>query len=512
MKLINSLKHYSKEQIFDKYTRIVDRFKDYDKITKNKMIEDIIKEYQSDFQNIIDICTKRELKLLIKIRDKKEFDIKKYTWELNELWNKCILIDGIFEFPEELEEVIKKSLKRINWEQVKENDRINEMSIGFVRSQGEVVAYALNNLMSQLLEIPPEKIIDFYNTNKLFRYYIYMDYEYFESMSEEIPIFIHNDYYEIIDVLKDQRKEHGASTIPNFNPKDFPIIFYNKLNINNEKVKKLVDIINKKATLTDFLISIIAENALLYDRREYLEKMFLDICNIEEKDEEKYLNILNEAMDEIPSGALNGCTPSAYRQLQQDEQEYEEEHERKYIPQINASLHPKDTDLFYKLYMGLLEYVNNTYNVSTNLKKIYKAKYINPNDLYPVIEKLWTDSDTIIDNYIKLNPHKFNKYELSLIEEFKKGKRDLYIIAEYEEEYTIFMDEEKAYMVKGLTGNIDEIVPNDSLPMSAMTTLLPFKQYIIYDGLLGSNNIKIGINMKRNIKNELKIKMKYYHL
>ena len=53
------------------------------------------------------------------------------------------------------------------------------------------------------------------------------------------------------------------------------------------------------------------------------------------------------------------------------------------------------------------------------------------------------------------NPYKFNKEELNVTSEFKKGFRDLVIIAKYEKEYTAVMNRNKTYMIKGLNDNID---------------------------------------------------------
>lgn len=63
MTLKDSIKGYKKEAIYDRYTRIIKKFKEYDKISANKMIEEIVKLY-NDYNNIINICTTRELKYL----------------------------------------------------------------------------------------------------------------------------------------------------------------------------------------------------------------------------------------------------------------------------------------------------------------------------------------------------------------------------------------------------------------------------------------------------------------
>ena len=60
MKLKDEYLKLSKETLYETYLRIVYKVKDYDNITRNKMIEEIIKEYgQKEY--LYHICTEREL-------------------------------------------------------------------------------------------------------------------------------------------------------------------------------------------------------------------------------------------------------------------------------------------------------------------------------------------------------------------------------------------------------------------------------------------------------------------
>ena len=70
VEMLEEIKYYKKEYVFDSYSRIVEDFKDYEKITKVNMLKAIFNVY-SDYQNIIDICTTRELKYLKYVTRKK---------------------------------------------------------------------------------------------------------------------------------------------------------------------------------------------------------------------------------------------------------------------------------------------------------------------------------------------------------------------------------------------------------------------------------------------------------
>ena len=64
------------------------------------------------------------------------------------------------------------------------------------------------------------------------------------------------------------------------------------------------------------------------------------------------------------------------------------------------TLSPEDGQLYYKLWLPLLEYVNEKYHVTSELKDIPTAKRMDPAEVRKVADKLWSDV-TIIDDYLK---------------------------------------------------------------------------------------------------------------
>ena len=64
MKMLERIKNYKKEYVYKVYIQTVEEIKEYDKITKTKMLEEIYKVYKN---NIKDICTKKELEYLKKV-------------------------------------------------------------------------------------------------------------------------------------------------------------------------------------------------------------------------------------------------------------------------------------------------------------------------------------------------------------------------------------------------------------------------------------------------------------
>ena len=235
------------------------------------------------------------------------------------------------------------------------------------------------------------------------------------------------------------------------------------------------------------------------------------MSNLFDYDVSNILKLLDNVMDEMPSGVLYGLSRNQLLKLKKEELELEKDKLKKYKVQEDACLSKEDAKLFYKFYFALLEFTNKKYNINKYLK-IYNHTGINPVDLTDIVDKFWENKIELIDEFCMLNPYKFNEEELDLIKKFKEGKRSMYFIMKYEEEYTTFMYQDRVYMVKGINVNIDNIIPYDKLPYPVITTILPFKKYLIYDRLFQATNIKLSNDVVSVLNSLYSNLMKYYHM
>ena len=67
-------------------------------------------------------------------------------------------------------------------------------------------------------------------------------------------------------------------------------------------------------------------------------------------------------------------------------------------------------------------------------------------------------------------------------------------------------------MIKGLNGNIDELIPYQSLPYPTKTAIIPFKNYLVYDGILMGFNIKNSVDFVDMVAKDANGKEKKYYL
>lgn len=555
MKMLEEVKHLRKEFVYEQYTRIVPDFKDYEKITKTKMIEAIYKIY-SDYNNIVNICTTRELKYLRKVLNGKtnkkinfpeEFNLqsatedelieilkqrekikqqeKKTAWERKNLYDK-FLIRFDYEndkeiIPEEIIDPVKQALKQVEWKEKEKIDELNEILVSYAKIQGSTLIVPLIQFVSAITDLDEETVNHHIFTNKLINYYLFIMKNDSDDYTKNIPMVVYQDYLEYYDELNEQRKKYGMAAPRKIDINSFKTIFYNDLDINNSKIKKFVQVLEKETQgyLFDNIIQSIRICALLNENREpiksYIKSCFerfpfyyskVDVSTIE-----KLITLMDEAIDEMPSGALNGLTPNEAKELKLEEANFKKKKIEKYQKQQNACLGEKESKLFYKLYFALLEFTNQKYKINPNYK-IYKQHGINPQEITDIIDMFWKNKNPIILEFCIVNPYKFTKEEIKLLDGFKKGIHDSFVLVQYERDYTLLMKNGKIYMVKGLNDNIDNIITYDKLPCFVETSLIEFNGNIVYDGIISSFPVKFGMNFIKTVEKEYNESMKYYHL
>ena len=509
MKMHDEINKMRKEYVHEQYSRIVEYFKDYEKISRVKMLDEIYKVYD-DPDNIIDICTTRELKFLKMILDNKsEEDFKdKYDWEKTTLRDK-FLIDLKKNIPEEIIKKVKQALKRVNWEEKQKTDELNELLVSYCKIHGSVLLSEVCQFGSNITEINPEIIWDHMLNNRLFNYYVFIIAKNIDGIDEDIPVAIFQDYYAIEEEIEEQRRKQRIVGDKKIDLKMAKTLFYNEFDINNPKIIKFLEELEKLPFYWFLAIDAIKQYAMLNLDRKNLKEFIKKIPLMEFADLTNFFKVLDEAMDEMPSGALNGYTPNEVKEIKKKMIKSKKNKSKKNVRQKNACLSKKDAELFYKIYFGLLEFTNKKYKINEHLK-IYNNNGIDPSEIVGIIDKYWENKEAVTLEFCLANPYKFSKEELSITAEFKKGIRDMFIVSKFELEYTAFMSDDKIYMVKGVKGNLDNVIPR--LPYVVVTSIIPFKENLVYDGILSGLDIKMFDGLSKLIEKEYNVMLKYYHL
>ena len=341
MKLKDEYLKLPKEMLYETYLKIVYKTKDYDNITRNKMLEEIIKEYNQE-NYLYHICTRKELDFLKYISKNKLSvdDIKKYEWEIKILNEKCIFSRVTLEVFEEQKQNVQDALKTYEQNNKKGIEDIIIFMISKVKTNAIMLTKALTSMIESMYNID-EKGINSIMGSPLFHFYCEFNYEFFAFSKQEEEFVSYRDYYNILDELKESRKIYGiAGSIP-FDIRDDFDTFYYGFPIRKEKIKKMYNEINKRVD-KEFLFQIIDEARVLNNR------MGLDTFM-----DNRLLEVVNEALDECPCAAMNGFTPNEYNNQLYEELDLDKEFSC--IPQNNAHLCKNAADNYYKLYFTLLD-------------------------------------------------------------------------------------------------------------------------------------------------------------
>ncbi|HHU11648.1 MAG TPA: hypothetical protein GXZ64_00255, partial [Clostridiaceae bacterium] len=164
-----------------------------------------------------------------------------------------------------------------------------------------------------------------------------------------------------------------------------------------------------------------------------------------------------------------------------------------------AQLTETECRQFYKVWLGLLGYVNDRGNVLD-----VKIGPDNPNGattamMLKVRNALW-DTPSLIDDYLKdaaLMPE-----EADIVRGWKRRQEiKMGIVLEYKPEYAVILvagekdEDSRLYGIKGLSDALSAML-RQSLPVSIEMNILPFKDKIVYDGFIQALPVEYGPNMK----------------
>lgn len=174
-------------------------------------------------------------------------------------------------------------------------------------------------------------------------------------------------------------------------------------------------------------------------------------------------------------------------------------------------LSEKDKDHFFKLYHSLLIYANEKYHIINGIKEADDLFHCEIDKIYELRMKLY-DHPKIMDSFVKENPRGFDKSELEIIDDFKHFMRGSFIIVKYLNKYSVLLsqdEKDKALGVMGLNSTFKDML-GPQLPVMIDAVLLPFKDSIVFDGLINPYQIQFGGNIRKSINSSYqKAKAKY---
>ena len=161
-----------------------------------------------------------------------------------------------------------------------------------------------------------------------------------------------------------------------------------------------------------------------------------------------------------------------------------------------------EANLFFDLMWKLQWYTNNKYKIISPIKYLKIYEKLSLEEKSKVRDYLFENITEIVDCFAQDNPFDLDQNEIMIIRGWKQFIRGNFFIERVLKKYAIFInqDTEDVYGVLGLYDSIDEIIPKNILPLYVKAILLPFKDKIVYDGLLQSYSLSFGRGITSDLK------------
>jgi len=163
----------------------------------------------------------------------------------------------------------------------------------------------------------------------------------------------------------------------------------------------------------------------------------------------------------------------------------------------------EDVILFYKLWLGLICFVNRKHNIDPELGEVTSPAGLDVKTLAPIKNKLWKEPG-VIDEYIRDRWGTLSKEERDILTGWKNNRLSgEFVLIKHEKDYSVFMpvtneEDTRLYGVIGIISPFAEMVPKEALPMMLNVVLLPFKGRIIFDSIFSGRNIRFGSGYKNS--------------
>ncbi len=165
-------------------------------------------------------------------------------------------------------------------------------------------------------------------------------------------------------------------------------------------------------------------------------------------------------------------------------------------------LEPQDVELFFRLHRTLMFFVNQRLKViPDNLALPEEFAALSPEVRLKVRDALLANVD-LIDSFVAKNPARLSDGELDIVRSWRHLVTGNFYVFRELKKYTVFLsttDPAIAYGVLALSQPFEELI-GPYLPVLTQTVLLPFKDKIVYDGLMTSyHRISFGAGIRRSL-------------
>ena len=168
---------------------------------------------------------------------------------------------------------------------------------------------------------------------------------------------------------------------------------------------------------------------------------------------------------------------------------------------MNMNVSREAAGLFFKLMWALQFYVNSRLGLVSGVKSAEQYAQLSSEEKLKVREALWEHPE-LLDTFVADNPASLSPDELQIVQGWKRRVAGKFYILRFLKRYAVFLSTDKdarVYGVLGLYDSLADVMYGHPLPIMVEAVLLPFKERIIYDGLLMPYSILFGAGIRGDL-------------
>lgn len=150
---------------------------------------------------------------------------------------------------------------------------------------------------------------------------------------------------------------------------------------------------------------------------------------------------------------------------------------------------------FFDLWIFLLDFVNQKYKL-IKLYGMTSPKGLPLKSVALISSKLWENKD-VIDEFVLSGFREINEEDIAIISSWKRALHGKFIVDRHLRKGSVLIsvDSNEVYVVKGIYSSWREMLEGYLIPQIVEATLIPFRNSIIYDGIVAPYGVCLGRNM-----------------
>ena len=170
-------------------------------------------------------------------------------------------------------------------------------------------------------------------------------------------------------------------------------------------------------------------------------------------------------------------------------------------------LPPDDVKTFYEIQSSLYSFVNRRRRLFPQFETTEQLRERVTLEQLDAIRQALYDDISLLDEFVAANPDGLPRGHLEIARSWRHFKAGTFYIFRYLKKYTVFLDSgdpPRAYGVLGLHSDFDELIFMRP-PIMVEAVLLPFRDKIVFDGILKPYNIYFGGGIKRSLNDAYRL-------